>query len=86
MSHELIAYLKRRLTRTPPLTARSPVNLELLWLLALVRFSKSRAPRQELKNHKRHVPATDFCTGICNHHVYTIVRSITRGKPCEPTA
>jgi hypothetical protein len=42
MSHELIAYWERRLTRTPPLIARSPVNLEQLWLLALVRFSRSR--------------------------------------------
>ena len=49
MSHELTAYWKRRLTRTPPLTARSPVDLEQLWHFALVRSSGSRGAATGVK-------------------------------------
>jgi len=40
MSHELIVYWNRRLTRTPPLIARSPVSLDPHWLFGSASLSK----------------------------------------------
>jgi hypothetical protein len=85
MSHELIAYWNRRLTRTPPLFARSPLGLDQLWLFELCFAFQDRGRReQNLKNHKRHVPATSFCTGVCNAHGYAIVRGMSRCNRRDP--
>jgi hypothetical protein len=85
MSHELIAYWNRRLTRTPPLFARSPLGLDQLWLFELCFAFQDRGRReQNLKNHKRHVLATGFCTGVCNAHGYAIVRSMRRCNRRDP--